>query len=129
VIHQLKFIHANETFVFRFTADRIGQLRQTLAEFWQRGMLPLEVIFEASRTAGKVLERPTDMDEIEKLRCEWLKVGCNVQINATADGWEVRLWNTVMRRPPQGRGATLLEACAEAELDRIQLMKSVKQSA
>lgn len=129
MIHQLKFEHNGETFIFRFTADRIGQLRQTLAEFWKRGLLPLDLVFEASRTAGKVLEGASDMEEIENLRREWLKVGCNVQINATADGWEVKLWNTITRRPPQGRGASLLEAFAAAELERIELMKAAKQRA
>ena len=123
MIHQLKFIHAGETFIFRFTAETIVMLRQTLAEFWQRGLLPLDLIFEASRTAGKVLERPTEMEELENLRREWMKVGCHVQINAIATGWDVRLWTTVTRRPPHGRGKTLLEACAAAELDRIELMK------
>jgi hypothetical protein len=126
MIHQLKFEHAGETFIFRFTAERLGQLRQTLAEFWQRGLLPLDTIFEASRVAGKVLEGPTDMDEIENLRLEWLKAGCYLQINATREGWTVRLWSNSMRREARGSGAKLFDAMAAAELDRVELLRKVK---
>lgn len=67
--------------------------------------------------------------KIEMLRQQWQQLGFNLQINANADGWECLLWNGVTHRPPHGRGPTLYKAMAMAELDRVELMKSVKQRA
>ncbi len=129
MIHSITITHGLHTYVYRFTPQTIPDLRFRLALDAERGNFPYDLAFEANRQVQTFVTTGTEMEEIEKLRTEWQRLGFNLQINANSDGWTCLLWNGITHRPPHGSGPTLFKAMAMAELDRLELMKTAKQRA
>lgn len=127
MIHTLKILHGGHTFLFRYRSDRLHALRQQLARNAIAGNFPLNKAFAANRDIIDNLEGSKEMDQLEEFRRKLVAIGFFPNISATDDGWQCLLMNSVVHRPPFGRGTTVLEAIVAADVDRVELMKKAKK--
>jgi len=128
MIHTVEIKHAGHTFLTRFRADQIPDVRVRLAIQADREWFPFDKAFQANEQLSRI-EKEHGMD-MEAIKLRWTRQGFCPLILGNAEEWIVTLNHSFptheLHRPPTGRGETLRDAFAVAEADLHEMLSKRK---